>query len=113
MMIMDVGAGGGREFPPSRREMLKTTTAFMAAAGAVSASAAAQPVVTANQPRGNATNPGGSLQHKRMVGYMLAHEQFTVPELVNIGDWAMRGKRSPHKTRTTDRSQPGTAQDAT
>jgi len=22
---------------------------------------------------------------------MLAHEQFTVPELVNIGDWAKRG----------------------
>src|SRR5437764_1198701 len=90
MMIMDVGAGGGPEFPPSRREILKTTTAFMAAAGAVSASDAAQPVVTANQPRGNATNPGGSLQHKRMVGYMLAHEQFTLPELVNIGAWAKR-----------------------
>ncbi|MGA7263077.1 MAG: TIGR03557 family F420-dependent LLM class oxidoreductase [Stellaceae bacterium] len=34
------------------------------------------------------TSPSGSLQHKRMVGYMLAHEQFTVSELVNIGGWA-------------------------
>lgn len=87
-MIMDVSAAGGRDFPPSRREILKSTTAFMAAAGAASASAAAQPLGAASQPRANATNPNGSLQHKRMVGYMLAHEQFTVPELVNIGGWA-------------------------
>ena len=90
-MIMDISAAGGRDFPPSRREILKTTTAFMAAAGAGSASAAAQPTGAAGQPRGNATSSGGSLQRKRMVGYMLAHEQFTVPELVNIGDWAKRG----------------------
>ena len=38
-MLIDVGAAG---FPPSRREILKSTTAFMAAAGAVS-TAAAQP----------------------------------------------------------------------
>ena len=60
----------------------------MAAAGAASASAAAQPDGTANQPKGNATKASGSLQHKKMVGYMLAHEQFPVPELVNIGGWA-------------------------
>ncbi len=83
-MLIDVGAAG---FPPSRREILKSTTAFMAAAGAVS-SAAAQPVGSAGQPTGSATSPAKTLQHKRMVGYMLAHEQFTVPELVNIGGWA-------------------------
>ena len=87
-MIMDIGAAGGRDFPPSRREILKTTTAFVAAAGAVSASAAAQPYGAANQPKRNVTSPSGSLQHKKMVGYMLAHEQFTVSELVNIGGWA-------------------------
>src|SRR5436305_4860709 len=91
IMIMNISAAGGRDFPPSRREILKTTTAFMAAAGARSASAAAQPTGAAGQPRGNATGSGGSLHRKRMVGYMLAHEQFTVPELVNIGDWAKRG----------------------
>jgi hypothetical protein len=84
MMLIDVGAAG---FPPSRLEILKSTTAFMAAAGAVS-SAAAQPIGSANQPMENANTPAKTLQHKRMVGYMLAHEQFTVPELVNIGDWA-------------------------
>lgn len=83
-MLIDVGAAG---FPPSRREILKSTPAFMAAAGAVS-SAAAQPVGSAGQPTGSATSPAKTLQHKRMVGYMLAHEQFTVPELVNIGGWA-------------------------
>src|SRR5205085_6520415 len=87
-MIMDISAAAGRDFPPSRREILKTTTAFMAAAGAVSGSAAAQPTSAASQPKGNATSPSGSLQRKKMVGYMLGHEQFTVPELVNIGAWA-------------------------
>src|SRR5207248_6619166 len=91
MMIMNISAAGGRDFPPGRREILKTTTAFMAAAGAGSASAAAQPYGAASQPKGNATSARGSLQHKRMVGYMLAHEQFTVPELVNIGDRAKHG----------------------
>ena len=38
-MLIDVGAAG---FPLSRREILKSTTAFMAAAGAAS-TAAAQP----------------------------------------------------------------------
>ncbi len=87
-MMMDIRAAGGPDFPPSRRQILKTTTAFVAAAGAASASAASQPYGGANQPRGNATAPSGSLQHKRLVGYMLAHEQFTVPELVNLGGWA-------------------------
>jgi len=45
-MIMNISAAGGRDFPPGRREILKTTTAFMAAAGAGSASAAAQPYPT-------------------------------------------------------------------
>jgi len=84
-MIMDVSPTGGRDFPPSRREILKSTTAFMAAAGAGSGSAAAQPYGAASQPKENATSSGGSLQRKKMVGYMLGHEQFTVPELVNIG----------------------------
>jgi hypothetical protein len=88
MKIMNISAAGGRDFPPSRREILKTTTAFMAAAGAGSASAAAQPYGAASQPEGNAKSARGSLQRKRMVGYMLGHEQFTVPELVNIGNWA-------------------------
>ena len=83
-MLIDVGAAG---FPPSRREILKSTTAFMAAAGAAS-TAAAQPFGAATQPRRNAPATGSNLQHKKMVGYMLAHEQFTIPELVNIGDWA-------------------------
>src|SRR5437868_3899784 len=90
MMIMNISAAGGRDFPPSRREILKTTTAFMAAAGAGSASATTQPIGADSQPKRNATSSGGSLQGKRMVGYMLAHEQFTVPELVNIGDWAQQ-----------------------
>ena len=87
-MVIGIGSEGMRDFPPSRREILASTTAFMAAAGAVSTSAAAQPFGGGRQPRGNRTTPGGSLQHKGMVGYMLAHEQFTVPELVDIGSWA-------------------------
>ena len=86
MMITDLGSAS---FPPSRREILKSTTAFMAAAGAVSTAAAAQPPTnTATQQAENANRPASSLQHNRLLGYMLAHEQFTVPELVRIGDWA-------------------------
>src|SRR5689334_4961906 len=86
-MIMATDPRGAAHFPPSRREVLRSTTAFMAA-GAVASAAAAQPIPAANRPKGNGTGPSGSLQHKRLVGYMLAHEQFTGPELVNIGDWA-------------------------
>lgn len=85
-MMTDAGAAG---FPPSRREILKSTSAFMAAAGAASTAAVAQPPAGAasQQPR-NPNGSAGTLQRKRLVGYMLAHEQFTVPELVRIGDWA-------------------------
>ncbi len=60
-MTMHVATYGTDDFPPSRREILKSTTAFVAAAGAISTSAAAQPIGAANQPKGYASVPGSSL----------------------------------------------------
>ncbi len=63
--------------PLDRRGLLKWTTAAAAAAMAGPTAAGAQPGTAVDRP-------------PRMVGYMLAHEQFAVPQLVQIGTAASR-----------------------
>ncbi len=69
---------------PSRRQLLKSTPAVLAAAGAMTSPALAQPMYGSTQPQ-NAPTPVADLRNSNIVGYMLAHEQFPVPELVQIG----------------------------
>lgn len=63
-----------------RRAVLKSASAILAAsAGAVSASAASLADCKFAEDEEQAkTEP----LHERLVGYMLAHEQFSVPQLV-------------------------------
>ena len=84
-MVIEVGMPGNESFYPSRRQLLRSTTALVAAAGVGSSSAGAQPVRLANEPTANAARSQTALHRQKMVGYMLAHEQFPVPELVGLG----------------------------
>lgn len=54
---------------------------MVAAAGAAASPAGAQPVNIANKPARSQT----ALNRQKLVGYMLAHEQCTAPELVGLG----------------------------
>lgn len=73
----------------SRRQLLKYTPAVLAAAGAMTSPALAQPMNGSSQPQ-NGPAPVANLRNSRIVGFMLAHEQFPVPELVQIGADAAR-----------------------
>lgn len=81
--------------PLGRRNLLRGTGMLVGASGAGLTMAAAQPAIQAPHPGVGAVprNPiplrDGRL-HKRMVGYMLAHEQFSVPTLVRLGGVAAR-----------------------
>ena len=88
---------------PSRRQLLKSTPAVLAAAGAMTSPALAQPMYGSTQPQ-NAPTPVADLRKSNIVGYMLAHEQFPVPELVQIGADAARAGFSA--LATSDHLQP-------
>lgn len=81
---MNLDAGpmiGGAGFT-SRRRLLQATPALIALAAAPSAGA--QPAGATNQPA--ATRQGqADLRRQKLIGYMLAHEQFTIPQLIEIG----------------------------
>jgi TAT-translocated FGD2 family F420-dependent dehydrogenase len=69
----------------NRRRLLKWASVAAAAANVRTEAVHAQPVSSPSErtePRGQAA---GSALRKGMVGYMLAHEQFPVPELIEIG----------------------------
>jgi TAT-translocated FGD2 family F420-dependent dehydrogenase len=79
---------------PSRRHLLASTAAAFAAAGALSQRTDAQPIRRSTSPAGrnampiSAMQPTTPLNRQKLVGYMLAHEQFTVPHLVDIAEMA-------------------------
>lgn len=89
--------------PPDRRHLLKWTT-MQAASGlgptAALAQGVARPERTASAP---AKQDAGEL-HKGMLGFMLRHEQFPVPTLVQLGTAASRA--GFHLLATSDHLQP-------
>jgi F420-dependent hydroxymycolic acid dehydrogenase len=70
-----------------RRNILKSSAFLVGASlmgpNAFGSSESHQPAITASSPQ--STSQGPTPFNKRMIGYMLAHEQFTVPQLVDIG----------------------------
>ncbi len=73
----------------SRRHLLRATPGLIALAAATSSSAGAQPAGAANQPEATraaqAPQRQADLRRQKLIGYMLAHEQFTIPQLIEIG----------------------------
>lgn len=81
---------GGDSAGVNRRGMLKSAGALLAASAAGLATATATKAVPETQPAGarsRGSERAASL-HKGMVSFMLAHEQFPVPELVRLGAYA-------------------------
>jgi TAT-translocated FGD2 family F420-dependent dehydrogenase len=70
-----------------RRDLLKWTAAMSGALGA-GVARAQPPEPTRSSPGGAATEAGGL--RKGMVAFMLGHEQFTVPQIVENGALASR-----------------------
>jgi TAT-translocated FGD2 family F420-dependent dehydrogenase len=87
-MIVDVSPPTGGSLFLNRRQVLTSTSALIAAAGAVSSPALAQPPSSSSRPLANPAQPSASLQGTKTVGFMLPHEQFPVPELVKLGETA-------------------------
>ncbi|MBV9016744.1 MAG: TIGR03557 family F420-dependent LLM class oxidoreductase [Alphaproteobacteria bacterium] len=72
---------------PSRRELLATAGALFAADVGIGAAAAQ----TVPQPKPGASagkQANGAMHRQKLVGFMLGHEQFTVPQLVDAGKLA-------------------------
>ena len=88
---------------PQRRELLKCTAAVAGSSGVAVASAADQRTGGRTSPVSGTEQPIGDLR-RGMVGYMLAHEEFPVPELVQIGSLASQA--GFHLLATSDHLQP-------
>jgi TAT-translocated FGD2 family F420-dependent dehydrogenase len=88
---------------PQRRELLKCTAAVAGSSGVAVASAADQRTGGRTSPVSGTEQPIGDLR-RGMVGYMLAHEEFPVPELVQIGSLASQA--GFHLLATSDHFQP-------
>ena len=95
-MVVDPGLSVGQGLVTSRRQVLKSTSALIAIS-AGSAAAGAQPLGVASRPVAEAQqSPAGQtsitgLRGRKLIGYMLAHEQFTIPQLMEIGALASQG----------------------
>ena len=70
--------------PPNRRGILRSTAALVATAAGTS-SFADQPAEAASEAGVAAQRPQPRLSKQKLVGFMLAHEQFTVPQLTDLG----------------------------
>ncbi len=93
----------------SRSQLLKTSPVAMAAAGAMSSPVLAQNGEPA-RPHTRTARPAAQLQGTKIVGYMLAHEQFPVPDLVEIG--ASAAQAGFGALATSDHLQPWQANEA-
>ncbi|HXC90814.1 MAG TPA: TIGR03557 family F420-dependent LLM class oxidoreductase [Stellaceae bacterium] len=89
-MIVDLASSAATGIVPSRRQLLQSTPALIAAAGIPGAASAQSAPATASEPRAQPTQPATRLQGTKIVGFMLAHEQFPVPELVRLGGSAAK-----------------------
>lgn len=93
---------GGSSF--DRRHLLKWAGAVAAASNTAASPALAQPVTDAPPGAQSQARPATGQLQKRMIGFMLAHEQFPVPELIDIGKAAADG--GFHLLATSDHLQP-------
>src|SRR5205814_5634778 len=75
-------------FSPSRRQLLATTGALLAAGDVGVGTAAAQPVRKANPAPAGAKQSNGASHRQKLVGFMRGPAQFTVPQLVETGKMA-------------------------
>jgi F420-dependent hydroxymycolic acid dehydrogenase len=87
-----------------RRNMLRLTAMMAGASGFGLTAARAQPMRAPERQAGSAVKSSDGHLQKRMVGFMLGHEQFTVPELVQLGSHASRA--GFHLLATSDHLQP-------
>lgn len=107
-MIGAVEAASGRPlFMPGRRRLL-TSAAALAVGAAMSAGA--DPAARAAPTPGNAAKPTGRLGTNKIVGLMLAHEQFLPPKLTELG--ATAAQTGFGLLATSDHFQPWQANEA-
>lgn len=106
-MAEDIGASGAG-VRPSRRQILTATSAVVA--GLAGSAGSARPAGAAAQPAGNPMQSNADLQRQKIVGFMLGHEQFTVPQLVEIGAHAAQAGFG--LLATSDHFQPWQANEA-
>src|SRR4051794_21150954 len=78
------------QLPADRREVLRWTAMLAAASGVGLASARAEQTVNPERPMAGANTQAAGGLRKGMIGFMLAHEQFPVTELVELGALASR-----------------------
>ena len=76
------------DLSPSRRGVLRSTTALIAAAAGTSFSIPS--AYAAGEAYGVMNHPQTALSGQKLLGFMLAHEQFTVPQLTDLGAAAAR-----------------------
>jgi F420-dependent hydroxymycolic acid dehydrogenase len=107
-MLLNRPAPPETTFSPGRRSLLQWTTMVAGASASLLTAARAQEsgrMKTAPKQTGSAhMQPGPGGLRKGMLGYMLAHEQFTVPELVQLG--ALASRSGFHTLATSDHFQP-------
>jgi TAT-translocated FGD2 family F420-dependent dehydrogenase len=96
-------ATSGQSVEADRRSLLKWTSMMAGATAAGIAAARAQPGGIATRPAPGPAPEVGSLR-KGMFSYMLGHEQFTPPELVELG--ALASRSGFHVLSTSDHIQP-------
>jgi hypothetical protein len=90
-VVADISSSPGAGFFPNRRQLLQSTSALLAATSAISGAVLAQPVSRSSRPVAEPEQPSARLQGSKFVGFMLPHEQYSVPELVKLGENAARG----------------------
>lgn len=88
----------------SRRHLLKIAAAMAGSVPVGLSAAHAAPTTAQPGPQGKEPMTGGAGLGKGLIGYMLAHEQFPVRELVSLGSQAAQG--GFHLLATSDHFQP-------
>jgi TAT-translocated FGD2 family F420-dependent dehydrogenase len=103
-MLRDRAAVTGTALSAHRRNLLRWTTVLAGASGLGLAAAHAQPAGLSGQPAADPIPQEAGALRKGMIGFMLAHEQFPVPDLVQFGSLAARS--GFHLLATSDHLQP-------
>jgi hypothetical protein len=97
------------DLSPNRRGVLRSTAGLVAAA-AGTASLDTLSAVAADETAAAVKNRQTALNGQKLVGFMLAHEQFTVPQLTDLGAAAARAGFG--LLATSDHFQPWQANEA-